>query len=180
LLNYAEAKYELGQFDETIWNKTIKLLRERSGVTGTVPATADPYMIAYYNNKITDKWLLEIRRERAIELFMEGSLRYDDLMRWAQGDLLTKSWSSIYIPQKNVGYDINGDGKADLMVVDKAPSTTDKNIYYINLSKSPYFTYANGKLQKKNETVWTESRYLHPIPQTAIVKNSNLTQNQGW
>ena len=111
---------------------------------------------------------------------MEGSLRYDDLMRWAQGDLLTKSWSSIYIPQKNVGYDINGDGKADLMVVDKAPSTTDKNIYYVNLSKTTYFTYANGMLQKKNETVWTENRYLHPIPQTAIVKNPNLTQNYGW
>lgn len=180
LLDYAEAKYELGAFDEAIWNKTIKLLRERAGVVGTAPTTADQYLITYYNNKITDKWLLEIRRERAIELFMEGSLRYDDLMRWAQGDLLTKSWSSIYIPQKNVGYDINGDGKADLMVVDKAPSTTDKNIYYVNLSKTTYFTYANGMLQKKNETVWTENRYLHPVPQTAIVKNPNLTQNYGW
>lgn len=180
LLNYAEAKYELGEFSETIWNKTIKLLRERAGVAGTAPATADPYMVAYYNNKITDKWLLEIRRERAIELFMEGRLRYDDLMRWKQGDLLTKNWSSIYIPQKNVAYDTNADGVPDLMVVDSAPATKVKTIYYVDLSKSKYFTYSNGVLRKKNEYVWDDKRYLHPIPQTAIVNNPNLTQNYGW
>ncbi len=180
LLNYAEAKAELGQCDETVWNKTIKLLRERAGVNGVAPATADPYMIAYYNNKISDKWLLEIRRERAIELFMEGRLRYDDLMRWKQGDLLQKSWSSIYIPEKNVGYDTDGDGTPDIMLVDKAVSKPVSTIYYINLSKATYYTYANGFLTKKNETVWTDNRYLHPIPQTAIVNNTNLTQNFGW
>ncbi len=180
LLNYAEAKYELGQFDESIWNKTIKPLRERSGVNGAVPSVADPYLIAYYNNKISDKWLLEIRRERAIELFMEGSLRYDDLMRWKQGDLLQKTWSSIYIPEKNVGYDIDGDNTPDIMLVDKALTKPDPNIFYINLSKATYYTYVDGVLKKKNETVWTDSRYTHPIPQTAIVNNTNLTQNFGW
>jgi starch-binding outer membrane protein, SusD/RagB family len=180
LLDYAEAKFELGQFDESIWNKTIKLLRERAGVNGTAPTTADPYLIAYYNNKVTDKWLLEIRRERAIELFMEGSLRLDDLMRWHQGDLLMKSWSSIYIAEKNMGYDIDGDGTKDIMLVDNAVSKPDATIFYIVLSKATYYTYVNGLLQKKNETVWTDNRYTHPIPQTAIVNNSNLSQNNGW
>ena len=41
LLNEAEAKAELGEMDQTVWNKTIRPLRERSGVSG-VPATADP------------------------------------------------------------------------------------------------------------------------------------------
>jgi hypothetical protein len=180
LLNYAEAKYELGQFSQTIWDGTIKLLRERSGVNGMAPTTADTYMIQYYNNKISDMWLLEIRRDRAIELFMEGSLRYDDLMRWDQGDMLQKTWSSIYIPQKDVGYDIDGNGTPDIMLVDQAPANPDQTIYYINLSKATYYTYTNGRLQKANGTVWTESRYTHPIPQTAIVKNPNLTQNSGW
>ncbi len=180
LLNYAEAKHELGQFDETIWNKTIKPLRERSGVDGKIPVTADPYLIEYYNNKITDKWLLEIRRERAIELFMEGSLRNDDLMRWKQGDLLQKKWSSIYIAEKNVGYDIDGDTTPDIMLVDKPVSKPVSTIFYIDLSKATYYTYANGFLQKKNETVWLDKLYTHPIPQTAIVNNTNLAQNNGW
>ena len=41
LLNYAEAKAELGEMDQTVWNKTIRPLRERSGVSGAMPATAD-------------------------------------------------------------------------------------------------------------------------------------------
>ncbi len=180
LLAYAEAKFELGQFDQSIWDKTIKLLRERAGVNGVAPTTADPYMIAYYNNKISDKWLLEIRRDRAIELFMEGSLRYDDLMRWKQGDMLLKSLSSIYIPDKNVGYDIDGNGTPDIMLVDQAVTKPVSTIFYINLAKANYYTYTNGLLQKKNETVWTDNRYLHPIPQTAIVNNPALTQNNGW
>lgn len=180
LLAYAEAKFELGQFDQSIWDKTIKLLRERAGVNGAAPTTADPYMIAYYNNKISDKWLLEIRRDRAIELFMEGSLRYDDLMRWKQGDMLLKSLSSIYIPEKNVGYDIDGNGTPDIMLVDQAVTKPVSSIFYINLAKANYYTYTNGLLQKKNETVWTDNRYLHPIPQTAIVNNPALTQNNGW
>ena len=137
-------------------------------------------MIAYYNNIISDKWLLEIRRDRAIELFMEGSLRYDDLMRWKQGDLLMKSLSSIYIPEKNVGYDIDGNGTPDIMLVDQAVTKPVSTIFYINLAKSTYYTYTNGLLQKKNETVWTDNRYMHPIPQTAIVNNPGLTQNKGW
>ena len=46
---------------------------------------------------------MEIRRERAIELFFEGDgLRYDDLMRWGEGEMLTDPWNSIYIGEKNV------------------------------------------------------------------------------
>lgn len=41
LLNYAEAKAELGEFNEGIWNETIALLRERAGVNPAVPETRD-------------------------------------------------------------------------------------------------------------------------------------------
>ena len=44
LLIYAEAKAELGEFTSDTWNKTIKLLRERAGVNGKEPETADSYM----------------------------------------------------------------------------------------------------------------------------------------
>lgn len=181
LLNEAEAKAELGEMNEAVWDKTIRPIRERAGVNGVAPATADPYLISYYNNKVTDKWLLEIRRERAIELFFEGGgLRYDDLMRWAEGDMLTKPWNSIYIGEKNVAYDTNGDGVKDLEVVDKKPSTTPSGVYLIDLSKAKYYTFKDGRLYVKNENDWSDKKYLHPVPKAAIVKNPNLQQNYGW
>jgi len=59
LLNYAEAKAELGEFSDDIWNKTIKPLRERAGVDGKRPTSADPYLQQYYG--LSDSDLLEIR-----------------------------------------------------------------------------------------------------------------------
>ncbi|SEB11709.1 RagB/SusD family nutrient uptake outer membrane protein [Pedobacter hartonius] len=71
LLTYAEAKQSLGQLDETVWNNTIRLLRQRAGFTDAAalsfPGTANLTTI--------------IHRERRSELAMEG-LRTDDLRRW--------------------------------------------------------------------------------------------------
>ena len=53
--------------------------------------------------------MLEVRRERGVELAFEG-VRYDDIMRWKQGDLIETIWQGIYIPQKGEAYDLNGDG----------------------------------------------------------------------
>ncbi len=181
LLNEAESKAELGEMDETIWNKTIKPIRERAGVNGKVPTTADPYLISYFNNKCTDMWLLEIRRERGIELFMEGGeLRYNDLMRWNEGEMLTYPWASIYIGEKNKAIDSDGDGKVDLEVVDTAPSTTISGVYYIVLKKMSYYEWKNGRLYVLNESFWTDNKYVHPIPRAALVKNPALGQNYGW
>jgi hypothetical protein len=75
LLNYAEAKQAMGQMDATVWNNTIRLLRQRAGFTDvnalTFPGTADMTNI--------------IRRERRAELAMEG-LRTDDIRRWKIGE----------------------------------------------------------------------------------------------
>lgn len=181
LLNEAEAEAELGEMDTKLWDKTIRPLRERAGVNGAAPTTADPYLISYCRNKCTDKWLLEIRRERAIELFFEADgLRYDDLMRWCEGVMLTGDWSSIYIGEKNVAYDTNGDGVKDLEVCDSKPKTTVTGVYYINLACSAYYTFKDGRLYVKNESTWSDNKYLHPVPRAALVKNPNLKQNYGW
>ena len=69
-----------------------------------------------YYPDIADKYLLEIRRERAIELIAEDR-RYDDLMRWKAADLFAANrtkWEGIYIPKVNEGYDLDGDGKNDV------------------------------------------------------------------
>ncbi len=47
LLNYAEAKAELGTITNDDWAKTIGALRSRAGITGgltTLPTTVDPYL----------------------------------------------------------------------------------------------------------------------------------------
>ena len=87
LLNYAEAMAELGTLTDADWAKTIGVLRTRGGITGginTKPTVADPYLVANYFPGITDPTILEVRRERGIELCLEG-FRFADLLRWKRG-----------------------------------------------------------------------------------------------
>ena len=68
LLNYAEAKEELGTFTDEDWSNTIGALRARAGITGgltTKPVTADPYLQTNYFPDITDPVLLEIKEKEA-------------------------------------------------------------------------------------------------------------------
>ena len=185
LLNYAEAKAELGECDETVWNATVKPLRERAGVEGKVPATYDPYVAAYFKNQTTDKWVLEVRRERGVELAFEG-VRYDDIMRWKQGDLIENVWQGIYIPQKGEAYDLNGDGVKDVAVVDKEPPAGEKikGVQYVVIGKTNrlsegdhgYIEFGFNQGRK-----WDDKKYLRPIPLTATQINpALLPQNPGW
>lgn len=74
LLMYAEAKNELGQMNETIWNSTIKALRTRAGFT-------DPGALVFDATATKASLQNTIRRERRVELALEG-LRIYDLRRW--------------------------------------------------------------------------------------------------
>lgn len=70
LLMYAEAKNELGEMNETVWNQTIRPIRERAGFTD---ASALNYPAGDLQNII--------RGERRSELAFEG-LRIFDIRRW--------------------------------------------------------------------------------------------------
>ncbi|TKG97332.1 RagB/SusD family nutrient uptake outer membrane protein [Puteibacter caeruleilacunae] len=78
LVNYAEAAFELGSFDQSIADLTINNLRVRGGVDPLNLATMveDPS-----RDTSVDPILWEIRRERAVELMAEG-FRFNDLRRW--------------------------------------------------------------------------------------------------
>ena len=82
LLDYAEAKNSLGQMNEEVWDKTIKLLRQRAGFT-------DPGALDYPGN--TDMTNI-IRRERRAEFAME-SLRTDDIRRWKIADSVMNGYA---------------------------------------------------------------------------------------
>ena len=53
-----------------------------------------------------------------------------------------------------------------------------RNIYGVKILKSGNtYTYERTLLKSYN---WDNKKYLFPIPQHEIYKNSNLIQNQGW
>src|SRR5699024_7612070 len=116
LLNYAEAKAELGTITDADWNETIGELRRRGGITNgttTLPAKVDPYLQKTYFPNISNPVILEIRRCRGIELSLEG-FRFDDIRRWKLGKLMEMAWTGIYIAAANRLMDITGDGKRDV------------------------------------------------------------------
>lgn len=188
LLNYAEAKAELGTLTDADWEKTIGALRGRAGITGGLdkkPTTADPYMMSIYTG-VTDPVILEVRREREIELILEG-LRLDDLKRWACGKLWeTAAWDGIYIPALNTPLDLNGDGTNDVFVTEDSKYSgpyksiamyTGDNLKVVKLADD---TKGGYRLNYEISRVWNDNMYIYPIPEIVIQKNPNLKQNPGW
>ncbi|MFC7525223.1 RagB/SusD family nutrient uptake outer membrane protein [Parapedobacter sp. GCM10030251] len=184
LLNYAEAKAELGEMTDVEWNRSIRLLRERAGVNGAAPVSHDPYLAAYFLNQTTDRWILEVRRERGVELAFEN-VRYDDIMRWRMGPLLENTWQGIYIPEKGEVYDLNGDGTMDLSVVDAEPPANERipGVAYVVVGSTYRLSEGNrGNLEFgfSQGRKWADRKYLRPIPTSALQVNPALGQNPGW
>lgn len=184
LLNYAEAKAELGSFTQGDWDVTIKKLRERAGITNSsMPTTADQYLEDTYYAGISDPVILEIRRERAIELALEG-FRYNDLLRWKLGKNFEMPWMGIYVPKMDVLYDLNEDGKPEVSFVSKVPGTKVPGVVYrvvdgvvLKLSEGDH---GNIIFHTDFNRTWEEKNYYYPIPTQEIVLNSKLGQNPGW
>ena len=192
LLIYAEAKAELGQLTQEDLNASINLLRKRVGMPSlTMDVTVDPYLTnpstGYTNPKLlaSDQLalILEVRRERAIELAQEGNNRWYDLVRWREGKCVDQPFYGLYFPAPGE-YDINGDGKLDYCLYegDVKPDSKATSILKIGseiiLSNGSY-----GYVEPhKGEThSFNENRdYYYPIPSDERSLNPNLTQNDGW
>lgn len=209
LLNYAEAKAELGTLTDADWAETIGALRSRAGITGgisTKPTTVDSYFQSTYFPSISDPAILEIRRERAIELCLEG-FRFNDLRRWKCGDLLKMSWKGMYIPELNVPIDLDQDGTYDVIFYTSdegletakaltgdwnTASATCAPVYVeegagssSQLQLVEKVSGANGyyltwDVPNDYKRVWGNKQYFYPIPSSVMVKNQNITQNTGW
>jgi hypothetical protein len=202
LLNYAEAKAELGTLTDQDWASTIGALRARAGITGglaTKPTVVDTYFQETYFPTVNDPVILEIRRERAIELLFEG-FRFDDLRRWKSGELFKKSWTGMYIRGINKPLDVDHNGTHDVIYYTDDASlaaamaaSNNANPFRVRVSTNPnaeiiqvhpagdgvgYYLawYTNNDAKK----VWGPKQYLYPIPIGAINLNSNLAQNPGW
>lgn len=160
LLNYAEAKAELGELNQADLDISINLLRDRVAMPhldmGNIPV--DP---RYADDGISPL-IAEIRRERRVELFMEGH-RYNDLRRWKQGDELE---------QPDLGM------RWDDAAIARYPDAVVQSRVDPESGKSYIDVYAGTDWANP---VFDESKhYLWPIPLSVIAQNPNVKQNPGW
>ena len=191
-LNYAEAKAELGTLTQDDIDLTIKKLRDRAGMPNLDMAQAnanpDPYLSApetgYPNVTGSNKGvLLEIRRERTIELLQEGH-RYYDLIRWKEGKAFTQPLLGLYIPSKGE-YDLDGDGTPDIYLKTKGETPSTKAPLIMEIDQDIFLSEGDhGYISphKKNPGEWNEARdYYYPIPtDDRSLTGGALTQNPGW
>jgi starch-binding outer membrane protein, SusD/RagB family len=188
LLNYAEAKAELGQLTDADWALTVGALRARAGITGglaTLPTVVDPYLKAVYFPDVASPVILEIRRDRGIELAMEG-FRFYDIVRWARGPLMEMEWRGIYVPQANtnIDLDLNGTPDVNFMAVNVPTAQRVAGVTYISVAGTD-FKLANGtsgEIIWRNDIPrkWDQKNYLYPIPEGDLLTNPALKQNPGW
>ena len=205
LLNYAEAKAELGQADQTVIDNSVNLIRSRVGMpaldVAAANATPDAFLSSYYTDKhleTADKGLiLEIRRERTVELVNEG-FRLWDMLRWHEGQQLCPASNTLgpgfigcWFPGLGE-YDMNNDGTADLCIYSGSkPSTDCDNLLDVAPGKDNTLSEGDkGYLVqfKDNTYKWEEKDYLYPIPTSQIqiypvdeaTGESVLKQNPGY
>jgi starch-binding outer membrane protein, SusD/RagB family len=192
LLNYAEAKAELGTLTDGDWAATVGVLRARGGITGGLtskPIVADTYLQSVYFPNISDPSILEIRRERGIELCLEG-FRFKDIIRWKRGELMNQEWNGFYVPALNTAMDLNEDGINDVVFYRGTRPSLGSSITYVDVSASVAGN-VNSQLLKNGTSgeltwlnnvprLWNDKMYYYPIPQTDVIANPNLGQNPGW
>lgn len=205
LLNYAEAKAELGEADQTVIDQTVNVIRARVGMPALDVVKAngapDAFLSSYYTDKHLDGpdkgLILEIRRERTVELVNEG-FRLWDMLRWHEGQQLCPASNTLgpgfigcWFPGLGE-YDMNNDGTPDLCIyTGTKPSTDCENT--LDVSEGKENTLSEGTsgylIQFKDQSYkWEEKDYLYPIPVKQIqiypkdeaTGESVLTQNPGY
>ncbi|QHV96539.1 RagB/SusD family nutrient uptake outer membrane protein [Spirosoma endbachense] len=154
LLNYAEAKSELGEVVD--YSVSLNLLRKRAGMPDfTVQSDPNRAKYANFGYSLTDE-LYEIRRERAVELACEG-FRYDDWRRWRAHALFTG--------KRPLGFPfLQSEYAANLVVPTNADGLVDP--FKTNLPAGYNFNAGRD--------------YLESIPTNELTLNPNLKQNPGW
>lgn len=197
LLNYAEALAELGTITQADIDMSINVIRDRVGMAGLsltdANAQVDSFLSSYYSHvesSANQGIILEVRRERTVELYAEG-LRQWDMLRWREGAKLVAAsngddgFLGVYFPALGE-YDMNGDGVNDLCLWSGTrPSTTCESSLEIGVGcdaeltggDSGYIVCFADQLYQ-----WDEERdYLWPIPKDQIIATGGaLEQNVGW
>lgn len=148
-LIYAEALYEMnGSISDGDLDLSINKLRHRVG------------MPSLTNSFVSDNGLdmqTEIRRERTVELYMEG-FRFDDLRRWKTAEV------EMSMPLRGIKY--TGTQYATDPRWSTLVFTTDAEGYII--------------LEEASKRQFKQRNYLFPLPLRQTIINTELDQNPDW
>ena len=147
LLNYAEAVYELnGSITDADLNLSLNLVRQR--INSKMPKLSNAFVEA---NGLTMRE--EIRRERTVELVLEG-YRIDDLKRWAT--------APKEMVQDQLGVQVRGTWFETNWAAQSRPLNAD------------------GCIVLYSDRKWDDKLYLYPLPSDQRQLNPQLGQNPGW
>lgn len=196
LLIYAEAMAELGTMSQAVLDITVNQLRDRVGMPHlTMDVAQDPMLSARYPG-ISDNVLLEIRRERRVELFNEDH-RYEDLVRYGAGKLFEVLPKGPYFDGLG-DHDMTGDGIPDIKLIpadESIPAVADRDVnelgevlvYYrtgdFNSDATvllEFGTYGSVLARDTNGTFEEPKHYYRPIPFSEVQLNPSLVQMYGW
>jgi hypothetical protein len=154
LLIYAEATFEsTGALSDGDLNLSINVLRDRVGM----PHLTNAFLGLHGMDMKT-----EIRRERTVELALEG-FRYDDIRRWKTAE--------VEMPENVMGIKIKGSTWQTYPLYSTA-------IYQAKADANGFMTTESGR------TFDPAKNYLQPLPTQEInlyeVTGHTLQQNPGW
>ena len=191
-LNYAEAKAELDQLTQGDLDISVNKIRARVSMPAInmdqANADPDPYLLdettGYPNvtKSANTGVILEIRRERTVELILEG-FRYWDIMRWKEGKRFERPFYGMRLD--GVGeYDLDRNGTVDFVVYEGDAPATAQGVVYKSLSELNLSSATEGNivLHSDIKRSFDESKdYLYPIPTEDIVLTQGVVkQNPGW
>lgn len=149
MLIYAEALYEKdGQISDDDLDKSINKLKARTDL----PALTNAFVSSNGLDMRT-----EIRRERTIELFIEGH-RFDDLRRWKVAE--------VEMPMSLTGVQFTG-----TQYENEEPWSS------IDFELDPE---GNIIVEAASNRRFEEKHYLFPLPTRQLIINPQLEQNPGW
>jgi hypothetical protein len=165
LLMYAEAKFELGEIDQSVLDASLNLVRARAYKVAVTAKTLYPAVLPTTPNLRTI-----IRTERRMELADEG-LRLMDIVRWK-------------IASKVLNRPIYG----MLDIADLKSKVVDKGLWFfpgtpvIDEDGAPDFSALEtaGLIKRLVKCNWPDRQYLWPIPTSELQINPNMKQNPGY
>ena len=168
-------------------------------MTSSKPTTVDAYLQKTFYPDISDPVILEIRRERTIELVLEG-FRASDLQRWKEGECFERvPLTGIHFAKLDEQFAVNDDETKDFYVsyknyADVPDYAQNKHVHLLEESspeqglrvdENPDGGYdLRYVLAIKRKWHSDGRQYLHPIPPLVVREYASrgykIDQNPGW